>query len=307
MIKYVPHNEINKQKWDTCIANSDNEFIYAYSWYLDLVSPNWDALILKDYKMVMPLTWKKKWGIYYLYPPYFTKQLGIFSSLTPTDTTILDFIKSIPSKFKLVHIRLNEKNNTESIKAINTKINTNHEIDLSYPYNNLYKKYNRNCKRNIKKAENANLIVKENISPAKFVKFIKKHLDNQLLQLKKKDYDTLEKILTLSLTNGHGELLGIYDNPDELCAVGSFLITKRKCVFSVCASSCQGKKKQAMYFLVNHQVKKYAGSRKIFDFSGSDMKGIAYFNSTFGAKTSTHPTIIVNNLPWPLKFFKPLN
>jgi hypothetical protein len=62
------------------IARSFNGIVYAYSWYLDIVSPGWDALVKDDYKSVMPLTWRKKYGIKYLYQPFFTQQLGVFSS-----------------------------------------------------------------------------------------------------------------------------------------------------------------------------------------------------------------------------------
>jgi hypothetical protein len=56
MIKYLKHKEINKEKWDKCISSSHNKIIYALSWYLDVVSPNWDGLIKGDYEAVMPIS-----------------------------------------------------------------------------------------------------------------------------------------------------------------------------------------------------------------------------------------------------------
>ncbi len=82
MIRHLPHSSIDKQKWDACISDSRNRIPYALSWWLDAVCPGWDALVQDDYLAVMPLTHGHKFGIDYLYQPYFTQQLGIFSLST---------------------------------------------------------------------------------------------------------------------------------------------------------------------------------------------------------------------------------
>ena len=65
MIQYFEHKKIDKRKWDATIAECGN--IYAYSWYLDIVHPGWDALVEDDYQVVMPLTGGKKFGVNYLF------------------------------------------------------------------------------------------------------------------------------------------------------------------------------------------------------------------------------------------------
>ena len=77
-IKYLQHKEIDKSKWDACISRAPNGLIYPYSFYLDAMAKHWDALVLKDYEAVMPLTWNRKYGFYYLYQPAFTASLGVF-------------------------------------------------------------------------------------------------------------------------------------------------------------------------------------------------------------------------------------
>ena len=80
MIRYLSHDEIDKPQWDACIEGSVNSLPYAASWWLDVVSPGWEALVSEDYRSVMPLTWHKKLGVYYLYQPYLTQQLGILQA-----------------------------------------------------------------------------------------------------------------------------------------------------------------------------------------------------------------------------------
>ena len=55
MIRFFENKDINKQNWDKCLEQSGSAKIYAYSWYLDIVSPNWKALIQDDYTSIFPL------------------------------------------------------------------------------------------------------------------------------------------------------------------------------------------------------------------------------------------------------------
>src|SRR5258708_37472695 len=108
MIKYLEHKSIDKKKWDDCIANSSNGMVYGSSWFLDIVSPGWNALIDDDYNAVMPLTWRKKYGFHYLHQPFFTQQLGIFSiEKKIPDRTANEFLKAIPGRYRFIEIQLN--------------------------------------------------------------------------------------------------------------------------------------------------------------------------------------------------------
>ena len=68
MIKYIKHKDVDKTKWDQCIARSSNGFIFAYAWYLEIVCENWDALIEGDYETVFPLPWKRVVVILLIWP-----------------------------------------------------------------------------------------------------------------------------------------------------------------------------------------------------------------------------------------------
>jgi hypothetical protein len=304
MIQYCSHKNIDKEKWNHCIAHSVNELIYAYSWYLDMVTPGWDAIILDEYRAVMPLPWSEKYGIKYLLPPLFTQQLGIFSTDLPSEELTHQFIATVPAKFRYMQVHLNEYNPVRNDKGYLIQLKNNHEIDLSYSYEKLYEDYNRNCKRNIKKAENCGLEIRSDITALTFVTFVKDNLEEQLKLLKRKDYHKLEVLTEDLLNRQSGELYGCYSADGVLCGTALFLLTRRRCIFSVCASSEYGKQCQAMYLLVNNQIRKYAGSGKIFDFSGSNIEGIAYFNSTFGSEIKKYPVIKINRLPCLLRFLK---
>ena len=151
-IKYLEHNEIDKAKWDLCINQAINRLPYAFSWYLDVVSPNWHALVSDDYKFVFLLTWRNKMGFNYLYQPLFTQQLGIFSSLPVSFAVSNYFLNAIPSKFKLIEINLNSFNPAAGNKFVASK-RLNFEMDLSLSYEEIRKFYSDNQKRNKKKTK----------------------------------------------------------------------------------------------------------------------------------------------------------
>ena len=61
-IEYLTRDKIDINKWDECVNKASNGVIYARSIYLDKVCTNWDALVINNYELVMPLPWRKKWG-----------------------------------------------------------------------------------------------------------------------------------------------------------------------------------------------------------------------------------------------------
>jgi hypothetical protein len=302
VIRYCPHTEIDLQKWDECIARSVPSLPYAYSWYLDTVSPHWEALISGDYKAIMPLPFKRKWLIRYMHKPYFAQQLGIFSAETLSEPDVESFIRSIPAKFRFIHSNLNEQNKIED--GLTAYKNTNHLIRIDRDYAQIEKGYSRNCHRNIKKARDAGLTVGIEADDQAFVKFIFAHLGRQISNLDRVQSDMLVKIIAWAREKAAGQISGVYTSQRALCATGFFMQTRDRQVFSVCASSEQGKENNAMYLLVDDQIKRSAGIKTWFDFSGSNLPGIAYFNQSFGAQAVTYPTLHLNRLPFPLRLIK---
>jgi hypothetical protein len=108
-IRYLVNKDIDKEKWDNCIDNAANGLIYGYSFYLDAMAKNWDALVLNDYEAVMPLTWNKKYGICYLYQPPFLQQLGIFNTTTLREEVKNAFIMAGLKRFRFVELFVNFK------------------------------------------------------------------------------------------------------------------------------------------------------------------------------------------------------
>lgn len=298
MIRYVPHKNINKEQYDICISNAPNSIIYAFSWYLDTVSPGWDMLESDDYKTVMPLPHRKRLGLSYIFTPRYVQQLGVFGP-DVNKSLIQAFLKQIPPKFRLIDLKFNEKNSVEKLSGWTKR--TNYLLNINAEYEMVSKSYHRNCNRNIKKAQNAGLLIGKSLNAREFSEFIRENLQDQIEGFVDSDVILLEKITEESLRNQEGEIVCVRDPEGNISAAGSFLFSGDRLIFSVCASSSKGHKEQAMYYLVDQQIKKYSGKFTVFDFSGSEIKGIAYFNASFGAQAVSYPFLRINKLPMLLK------
>ncbi len=299
-IIYLQHNEIDKVKWDKCIIRSYNGIIYAFSWYLDIVSENWEALIVGDYEMIFPIIPGKKFCINYLYQPLFVQQLGVFSYQKLNSKIIEEFLDAIPKKYKFFEINLNTFNKISFAKYKITQKVT-HEIDLICPYEKLYNRYSINTKRNIKKAKKNNLQIIRKIPIKEFIDFKQK---NSVVKLKEEDYRILKSIISISIFYTVGEIYGVYNSDNELCAVAFFIKSHNKVIYLVSASSEEGKQKRAMFLLIDTFIKKNSQKNLTLDFEGSNIESIARFFTGFGAKPCYYQSVKKNKLPWFVKIFK---
>lgn len=299
-IQYVKHNQIDFGKWDDCIGKSLNGIVYAYSWYLDIVVGEWDALVIDDYKVVFPLVKNRKFGINYLYQPFFTQQLGAFSSGKIDNETLNLLIQTIPTCFKYQDINLNTFNRLDSNK-LKIYERVTYQLDLVQPFFTLSSCYNENTRRNISKAIAMGISVKRSLDIDEFIDFQKRNL---AISLPEKAFESLRRIIQYSFEKKLGEIYASYTDDNILCASAFFIKSNGKVIYLSAASNEIGKKNKAMFALVDSFINGYSESLLTLDFEGSNIESLARFYGSFGAKPSTYQRIVVNNLPWFLKFLK---
>ena len=73
-IRRLAHSEINKTHWDECVSASPQCILYGLSWYLDVASPNWEALVQQEddsYLAVFPIPVRHKYGFSFIHQPLF--------------------------------------------------------------------------------------------------------------------------------------------------------------------------------------------------------------------------------------------
>jgi hypothetical protein len=299
MIQYYHHNEINKNAWDNCIDHFKNGLIYACSWYLDIVSPGWEALIYDDYKAVMPLPVKNKFGIYYLIRPYFTQQLGIFSNHTISENLVTEFINSIPHHFKYCNFHLNSSCNISAPNLYDNGIT--YVLSIHQSYKSLFNEFSTNNKRNLKKAYDFDLKVSDLNDTGLFFKFYKNHGKFK----SGRHFISCMKILVDEIRQKNmGDIKVVYNKNKEILSAVLWLKYKEWVIYLISCSSKEGKEQGSNFLLIDTFLKENSGNNLVLDFEGSSIPGLARFYEGFGAKPLKFPLLKYNHLPFPLNLIK---
>jgi len=286
LIKHLKNNQIDRQKWDKTVFAAKNSLPYAFSWFLNEVSENWEALIMADYQYIMPLHVKRKCGITYLMQPIFCQQSGIFSQEIISQNIVNEFIKAIPYKF--FALQLNHQNVCQNKKLPNLI------LSLSDSYEKIKQNFSENTKRNIRKSEKFELKIKT-INPTEFLTFWK----SKNMQKFSQSLSVLEKIVNLK--NDIVKLYSVVNQEDKVIAINLILETEKRIINLVPTSNQEGKEKLAMFFLLNYLIEKNAEKDMILDFSGSQIEGIARFYRGFGATDEPYFFIKKNRPEWLVK------
>ena len=300
-IKYLQHKEIDKAKWDACITNAPNGLIYGYSFYLDCMARHWDALVLGDYEAVMPLTWNKKYGFYYLYQPAFTASLGVFGK-NLTKEIIDDFVSMLPSKFKLVEISLNSGNIIDDSKVFSL-LRSNYILHLNRYYEEISKTYRDNHNRNIKKAFQLGCSVSKEIPVDEIIQLNKEQLQH-IDGTKPEDYPNFKKLYELLKNRGQAKTYAIVDPKNKVLASAVFFFSHNRAYYIMVGNPPDGKTIGASHALIDAFIKDHASQHLILDFEGSDIRNLAFFYSGFGAIEEIYPALKINKLPWYIRLLK---
>jgi len=296
-MRYLQHHDIDKSKWDECIRSASNGLIYAYSFYLDHMSKHWDALVLDDYAAVMPLTWNKKFGIYYLYQPPFVASAGVFGNGID-DAVVQQFIAAIPAKFRLIDINLNAGNDLP-----NGDLRQNFILSLRNAYETISANYRQNVKRNIKKAIDAGCVARKDVDVKNIIDIAKSQLQT-VVKISEWEWQQFEKLFHFLSSKGQTTTYGIVGSGGELLASAVFFFSNKRAYYILVGNHPNGKTLGASHYLIDRFIADQAGQDLVLDFEGSDIHSLAYFYSSFGAKQEIYPVLKINRLPFYLRWLK---
>jgi hypothetical protein len=300
-IAYLPHHNIDKKKWDKRIENAVNGLIYSYSFYLDAMSENWDALVAGDYETVMPLPWKKKYTIYYLYQPFFTASLGIFGNNISTEIVKL-FLENIPAKFKYWDFYLNRAN-LFSIPAFPMYERSNYILPLSENYEVLKSRYAASHQRNIKRAIQYGNKIKKDIDIENIIELSKEQAKS-FSTIEKRHYSDFIQLYNLLKEKKQAVTYGVFSSQNKLVASCVYFFSNKRAYYILVGNHPEGKTSGASHLLIDAFIKEHAAKDLTLDFEGSNIASLAFFYKSFGASLEKYPGIKMNKLPAIAKLFK---
>ncbi len=304
MLRILPNQQIDKQRWDACLDDSTLPLPYCYSWYLDIACPGWDAIVDEQYKVIAPLPNRIKAGVKYVYQPFFTQQFGLFVKQTvdlDIKITQQEFLSMLNTYALFIHLQLHFQHEAPTTfdKVL---ARTTHLINLKQSYDQIVSNYSENLKRNLKK-HSSNCIVKINSSSDNLIQLFRDSKADEVKELKQENYKVLSELVHAATQNNNGMVWEVWMN--DQCVAASFILYNESYVVNLFnASNSDGRKYQAMSILLNEVIKHFSNSNRTFDFEGSDLPGVAAFYQTFGSQPHTYWHIMLNQLPWHLRILK---
>lgn len=297
MIKSVKRKDLNELEYNACVENSIQGRLFAFSWYLDIVCTDWITLVYKNYEAVMPIPIREKYGVTYVYPPFWILEMGVFSKDLKIEK---EFINYLLKKYRFVELRLNSNNSILNLPQYETR--QFQILDMGIDNSLLQENFQSDRKKDLKKAEKFKLVLKWTDDPENLVHLFKNNVGKRTPEIKLEDYKNLKKLIDVCLEKGVGEILSIYQ--DEKIVASAFFLLYRDTVTILCSSTdFENRKNGANTFLINEAIKKYQSLYSIFNFGGSSMPSIAKYFFSFGATEITYPMIKQRRVPSLLKRF----
>lgn len=294
MIQFVKHQDLDRNKWDHVVTTSPYPSVFATSELLDILTDNseWNALVDDDYSAVMPLPCRKKWGVCYVYTPFFASQLGIFSIKPVTAEKVLDFFRAIPPKYRQVDLFLNAHNPSNLIvDSVFTYVS--HQIDLKVSYDNLYKSFSQNTKRNIKASEKHFLTIEKNEKlVCEIIELFRNNRGkSEAVHYRDRDYEVLVRASEALLSHNCLDVWGVRNQSGKLIAGALIVLDGKKRLFWFSGRDECATDNKPMFFLLNEYLKQNAEQDLIFDFNGSLNENVARMYKGLGGTPYPIPMI----------------
>ncbi len=313
MIRYIIRKEIDCSQWDALVTRAPNSLIYALSWYLDIVTPGWSALIKEEngrYLAVMPLPLRSKFGFHYLQQPVFTQQLGMFSCEALSSADWQEIGKQLRNKFRLIsHYSFNTSNaellQADQLGIAGTRSATYH-LNLQPTYKQLLSGYKPNRRWRLNQARRQALIIEPSTDIDLLVQLFTENTAGKISGIigEAYEYRILRELYIAASQRGMTLMWQARTASEGVVAMILLFVFDKQFTYIFSSTTSAGKKAGAITVLLDEVFHAYAGQNICFDFEVMNVANLVHFYSSFGSVAAPFLSISLNRLPWPVKQLK---
>ncbi|NLR91584.1 hypothetical protein [Flammeovirga agarivorans] len=297
-------DEINVEQWDECIEQSSQSTIFAFSWYLDITTEDWWAVIVEEkgkYVWVMPFPIKKKLNYYYIQMPVYCPELGYFSTVASSEQLFSNALQLIQQEVRYCISYIGNQHNNFGNSVFYEDVT----IDLNKSWEEIYAQFSKDKKTNYKRAKKYHQNMYSSDDPTALVQLFIKHTIPRIGDVNIKDAETIiPQLIATSIEKGKGELYYTRYEDKEDAAAFFFRHQNKLHYFLNSADEQQRKRNGRMYILskimednsdkpLTFHFGAYIKENSLDDYS---MNVRPYFEG-FGVKKITFPALEWNHLP----------
>lgn len=302
MISYQRHHQIDQAAWDRRLAASANSAWYGSTTALNAAAPGWDALVDEETGAQMPLPWRLKFGVRYLYQPFLLQHLGPYAPGQDQDLAA-QFLRAVPRRFRYADIQV-AATEVPTLKHWHVDARINHLLHLNGTLEELRAGYSENHRRSVKKAAKLGLQVRAEVSGAEVAEVIAESEQFRNWGVGPEGRMALHKALAATERDGTGFGHIIRSDQGPL-AVGWFVRHGPRILFLKGLGTDAGRELRAMHALIDHVVEEFAGTGLILDLAGGNDPQLARFYAGFGAQREVYLRALMNRLPPVVRLLKP--
>ncbi len=295
-LQLLSSHQIDKKQWNECLSASGNRMIYASSDYLDHMADNWDGIVGDDYDLIMPVPWRKKFGIKYCYDVPFIQQLGVFGKNVQQEN-LSACIGVLSTSVKYGDYALNFTNDSDQGGSCN-----NYILSLASNYRSTSAFYSDKLKSDLVKAEK-NLLEYSHANAKEAIETFRELYAGKIPSVKTSDYTNFHELCKLKEKENNLIVRKICFNKQLLSVCLLFKDAYRLYNVMSCTTA-EGRSKSAGHFLYDNIIKEFSQTGFILDLEGSEIAGVAHFYKSFGAMNQPYKKLHFNRLPFPLNIFK---
>ncbi|WP_221393129.1 GNAT family N-acetyltransferase [Dyadobacter sp. NIV53] len=307
----LTRSQINDRQWDELITCSRQSIIYGFSWYLDIVCEEWNAIVWPaddDFQIVMPLPIRNKCYINVIQQPFFCQYLGIFSRNELTEQQTIDFLTILSSHFSYISTYSFHPHNHSVILAVlpkfpalNFKLNHTYWLSLNNSIEVIQNGYNTDRKSNLRKAGEFIWTMERSEDLLPLIELFEKHHAHRIRSgVSSQAYQILTVLTQKLISKNYAEIW--YAVSDGVIHAGALFVKRgSKAVYLFNAADEIGRKGNGRTYLLNKFFERNAGSNMHFDFESPEIDSVSDFYKSFGGETKPFFEIQKNDLPFPLK------
>ncbi|MCB0792110.1 MAG: hypothetical protein H6595_01120 [Flavobacteriales bacterium] len=285
MIEHLTNERIDSHEWDAMLDASSEPLWYARAHVLDAAAPGWEALMDRDTGAIMPLTWKTRWRVPYLFQPFAIQQLGVFAP-RPDPALVQRSLQAVPARFRHADIYLNQSGPL-AVKGWTFTTCTDHLVRLDRPLEEVRSGYSTNHRRSLGRSRDAIGDIDTEVPVEELCAMMAGSPQFRRWGIRPGQMNTLRRIMATAVERDPVSSWGVRKE-GRLIAGAFFVHDRGRTIFLKGLALQEGRARHGMHHLIDRMVQARCGVDRWLDLAGGNTPDLARFYAGFGAEPSLY-------------------